>query len=248
MLGILGFTSGKGGVGKTTTCINLSAALQTLGTENIIIDINLLNPNLSVQLGFQSTPITLQDVLLERVNLLQAIRIHPTGLRIIPSSLSIYKNHLNASHLRSLLKGLNQAIFLDFPPGSSNEVSNLMKVCDEILIITNPEVTAVTDAIKTIKEAKRIKKDIRGIVLNRVRNDRFELSSNDIESVCEVPIISKIPEDVNIRKANYHNMPVIFYNPISKSSIEYFKLAAMLLDKEFEPPKFLFLRRLFKIY
>jgi len=248
LLRVIGVASGKGGVGKTTTCINLSAALQSFDEPNIIVDANMNNANLSVQLGLQYIPVTLHDVLSREIDVFQAIRIHPSGLRIIPGSISLQSIEVDTSNLRTMLEQLDQIVFLDFPPGSSKNVYRLMKACDELIIVTNPEMTAVTDALKTIEQAKDVKKVVSGVILNRVKNDDYELSTTEVEAMCEIPVIAKIPEDNNIRKANFHNLPVVFYSPYSRASIEYLRLAATLIGKRFVPPKFLTLRRVFEVF
>ena len=244
---IIGIASGKGGVGKTTTAINLSAALKELDIPNIIIDANLSNANLSLQLGFQYIPVTLQDVLSGSIDITQAIRIHPTGLRIIPASISLDQPQITLETLKKHIKKLKQTTILDFPPGIGEDVRKLIKMSDEIIIVTNPEITAVTDALKTIELARREKKVVLGIVLNRVKKDKYELSKHEIESLCEIPVIAEIPEDKNIRKANFFHLPVIYYNPYSKASIAYFKLASMITGKRFELPRFWSIRRLLRI-
>ena len=111
-------------------------------------------------------------------------------------------------------------------------------------MVTNPEISAVTDALKVIKLAKDLRKDNIGVVINRVRSDAYELNSDEVELMCETPIISRISEDQNIRKASFENIPVVFRNPYSNSSVDFKYLAARLLRKEYEPPSFLTLRRI----
>ena len=247
MIKILGVASGKGGVGKTTVAINLSAALRELGNNNIIIDADVSNANLSIQLGFQYIPVTLQDVLSGNIGILQAIRIHPTGLRVIPAALSLDSINVDITPLRKHLEQLNETIILDFPPGLKEDVTKLMEMTTEILVVTNPELTAVTEALKTVEIAKRMKKVVLGIVLNRVRKDKYELRAEEVEEICEVPVLVEIPEDKNVRKANFHHMPVIYFNPYAPSSFEYLKLASMLTGQRFTPPRFWKLRRIFRI-
>jgi len=242
---ILGIASGKGGVGKTTVAINLSAAMKEFGKNNVIVDADISNANLSVQLGFQYIPVTLQDVLSGNINILQAIRIHPTGLRIIPASLSIDNVNVDIASLRTHLEQLTEMVILDFPPGLRDDVRTLIGLCDEILVVTNPELTSITDALKTIEVARKMKKIVVGIVLNRVRKDKYELTSSEVEDVCEIPVIARIPEDKNIRKANFNHMPVIYYKPYAPSSIEFLRLAALLTGHRFKPPPFMRLRQIF---
>ncbi|HIE33818.1 MAG TPA: septum site-determining protein MinD [Candidatus Altiarchaeales archaeon] len=245
---IIGVVSGKGGVGKTTFSINLAAALSEFGQESIVIDLDVQNPNISLQLGIPPMPLTLQDALEGNVKINHSIFYHPVGLKVIPSSIAMVdkKREHDLSKLKKILRELDDIIILDSPPGMDNTVKSVIDCSDMVMVVTNPEIPAVTDALKVIKLAKEMRKDNIGVILNRVRDDTYELTSDEVELMCEVPIISRISEDPNIRKASFENMPLIHKNDLSKASIDFKYLAARLLRKEYEPPNLLFLRRLLK--
>ena len=86
---IITVTSGKGGVGKTTTAINLGAALNSFGKEVIIVDANLTTPNVGLHLGAPIVPVNLNHVMQGKAKVTDAIYEHESGTKIIPSSLSI---------------------------------------------------------------------------------------------------------------------------------------------------------------
>jgi septum site-determining protein MinD len=242
-MSIIGVVSGKGGVGKTTFSINLAAALKEFGQESIIVDVDVHNPNVALQLGIPSMPLTLQEVLAGEAKIHHSIFHHPVGLKVIPSSLSMSSACSDLSELRKHLMKLNDIVILDSPPGLNEHVVSVLNASDSVIVVTNPEISAVTDALKVIKLAKDLRKDNLGVVINRVRNDTFELNSDEVELMCETPIVSRISEDANIRRASFENVPVVFRNPYSQSSIDFMYLAARLLRKEYEPPKFLAVRR-----
>jgi cell division ATPase MinD len=244
MSNIIAVVSGKGGVGKTTFSINLAAALKEFGQDSIIVDVDLGNPNMALQLGIPSMPLTLQEVLAGEAKIHHSIFHHPVGLKVIPSSLSMSKVVADLSKLRKILRGLDDIVILDSPPGLNENVVAILNAADSVVIVTNPEISAVTDASKVIKLAKDLRKDNIGVVINRVRNDAYELNSDEVELMCETPIISRISEDMNIRRASFENVPVVFRNPHSHASIDFKYLAARLLRKEYEPPNFLALRRI----
>src|SRR3972149_6102724 len=89
MAKLITITSGKGGVGKTTTSINLGTALNSFGKEVIVVDANLGTPNIGLHLGAPIVPINLNHVLSGKADISDAIYEHESGTKIIPSSLSV---------------------------------------------------------------------------------------------------------------------------------------------------------------
>ena len=96
---IITITSGKGGVGKTTSAINLGAALNSLGKEVIILDANLTTPNVGLHLGAPLVPINLNHVLSGKASVVDAVYEHESGTKVVPSSLSV-KDLKNIKHKR----------------------------------------------------------------------------------------------------------------------------------------------------
>ena len=86
---IIVITSGKGGVGKTTTAINLGAAINDFGKDALVIDANLTTPNVGIHLNSPEVPVSLNNILSKDADVFEAVYEHESGLKIIPSSLSI---------------------------------------------------------------------------------------------------------------------------------------------------------------
>src|SRR3990167_1133601 len=106
---LITITSGKGGVGKTTTSINLAAALNSFGKNVIIVDANLTTPNVGLHLGAPIVPISLNHVLLGKADISDAIYEHESGTKIVPSSLSVRElSRLNHSKLKDVGKKLRK--------------------------------------------------------------------------------------------------------------------------------------------
>jgi septum site-determining protein MinD len=230
--------SGKGGVGKTTAVANLSAALTKLGKSVIAIDANTTTSNLCLHVGLPKYPATLQDVLKGRASLEQAIWCHPAGFRIIPADVAISK--VMSPKPGQLLDVLNKLIrrtdfvLIDSAAGLCSEALASLRAADELLIVTNPELPALTDALKLSMFAQKYETKNLGVVLNRV-NGSHQWAKEEVERFLEIPVIGYIPEDIAVQKAIAKKLPVVLYNPASKSSRQFMNLAAKLAGIEYRP-------------
>lgn len=227
---IITITSGKGGVGKTTTSINLATALNSFGKEVIIVDANLTTPNVGLHLGAPIVPISLNHVLLGKAKVTDAIYEHESGTKIIPSSLSIGElkrlNHGKLKDLSKKLKKMADYIIYDSSAGLGDEATAAIESADEIIIVTNPEIPAVTDALKTAKLAEQLGKEVKGIIVTRVKNNKTEMPIENIKDMLELPILGIIPEDDRVQLSVVMKDALIHTHPKSKASRAYKKVAA----------------------
>lgn len=222
-------SSGKGGVGKTTTSVNLSTALAKQGKNVILVDGNLTTPNIGLHLGLTKFPLTLNDVLKGEANLHDAIYIHPLGFKLLPGSLSIRSfSEINSRKLKKIFDDLRNEcdfVIVDSAAGLGNESISILKNADEIIIVTNPELPAVTDAFKIVTLAKEIGIPVKGVVLNRIRKDNFDLGFKAIEGLLETPITTAIEDDKHMRQAVYRKKPIVHIRPNSTTAKQYHHLA-----------------------
>ena len=232
---VLAILSGKGGVGKTTTVSNLSAALTAEFRRHVIgIDGNVTTPNLGLHLGIFSFQYTLNDVLEEKIPLRDAIHVCSNGVRIIPAQLSFDSTEVDLTKMRDSLNELDaDLVLIDSCPGLGNEIVPTLKIADEALIVTNPEIPAITDALRAVEIAERYNVPTRGVILNRVRKDKYELSVTEVESVFDAPVVSVIPEDISVREAISLGNPVVTTRPFSSAAIEFKRLAGYLVDERY---------------
>lgn len=242
---VIGIVSGKGGVGKTVVTTNLGLALTDLVKYVTVIDADMSASNLGIQLGTYEPTLGLQEVLNGEIDIDDSINFHSSGLRFVPSSISSERRFLFKPYrLKNVLKNMDGIILIDSPPGLGDDVFSVVNACNEILVVTNPEIPAITDAIKIIKFSRDMNKNVLGVVVNR-RKYRYELNDENIEKLCEVPVISTIPEDGHLRKSIHEKMPVVKYKPLANSSIEFRRLASSLIGLDYKKPKLLKIRRLF---
>lgn len=232
---IIGIVSGKGGVGKTTTTTNLGIALQKLGKKVCVFDANITTSNLGLHLGITDYPVTSHE-LLKSKKFGDSVFMHRSGMRIIPGSLSLDDaKALNISNLKHVLSSLSKKydfILVDGAPGIDREALSVVDASDEVIIVTNPEMPAITDAIKIIEVAKGIKAKVRGVVVNKRRNRDYELSSKEIESATGVPILGNVPEDENVIRSISEKNPVVISRERSPAARSFRRIAADIAGVE----------------
>jgi len=250
MARIIVINSGKGGVGKTTTAINLGASLNKLNKEVIIVDANLNTPNIGLQLGAPIVPITLNHVLKGKADVEDAIYEHSSGMKIIPSSLSVKElTKFNTKKIPEIAKQLSKLcdyVLIDSAAGFGEEVIAVLEAADEIIIVTNPEMPAVTDALKAVKVARGMGKEINGIIVTRHKDAKYEMPLSSIKSMLESQIIGIVPEDKAVKEALNIRDAVVHTHPRSKVSKKYNEIARKVSGENVENKKG-FLGRLFRI-
>lgn len=238
MTKIMCLASGKGGVGKTMLTANLGAALAERGKDVVIMDANLTTPNLGLHLGIPLFPVTLHDVLKGTAQIQDAIYEHERGLKIVPAGISLrdlrgvdVKNIQNA-----VLDMLGKAdiVLMDCAAGLGREALSAMEASDEILIVTNPDISSLTDALKAAKLAEELGSRVAGAVINRVSGKAHELKITEIEKMLgDIEILAEIPEHEKVKRAISRRSPVVYRYPDSLPSQHIKALAAKLVGEEY---------------
>jgi len=231
---VISVLSGKGGVGKTTVTANLSAALAKLGYDVVALDANLTTPNLGIHFGLHLAEITLHDILKNTEMLRDGIYLYQ-GVKIIPGSLSVEDIiNVDPSNLSKVIANLtSDFVFIDSAAGLGREALASLSVSDEILVVTNPDLPSVADALRAIRIAEKLGKKISGVVLNRVGRSKNELKKVDVESVLSYPVIAQIPEDKLVQRSIDERRPLIYSYPNSKAAIEIQNLAFRLIGSNY---------------
>ncbi len=241
MTRIIGISSGKGGVGKSTVSANLAIALNKLDEKVLLVDCNLSTPHLSYYLGVNNYQYTLNDIIADRVEPEDAIYNYD-GVRFIPSSLKL--QDLIGVDLRLFKKTIQKTInpdeydyiILDSAPGLGREAICVLHSANELLFVTTPFVPVVNDVIRSVNVLKQMGDKKAGVILNMVTGDSHELFNNAIQDVMNIPIVGEIPFDDRLDKSIVMNTPIVNYSPVSPATIGFMKLAANLSGEKYEPP------------
>lgn len=241
MARIITITSGKGGTGKTSTALNLGVALHSLGEEVIVVDANLTTPNIGLHLGAPIVPVSLNHILMGKASLEEAVYEHESGTKIIPSSLSVRElDKVKFRKLSDVTKKLRREkgyVILDSAAGLGEEAVAAISAGDEVIIVTNPEMPSVTDALKTIKVAENLGKDMKGVIITKYTGDKYEMPLSGIKDLLEVPILGIIPEDKKMKEALALKNALVHVYPRSKAGRAYKKIAAKLAGKKVREEK-----------
>ncbi len=224
--------SGKGGVGKTTATLNVGKALTDLGYKVIALDANLVTPNLAIQLGMMNPKGTVNKFLHKEKTVKEITYLHESGISIIPASPSYSEfQKTNSQKISELFEHLDDTVdfvIVDSPSGLGYEVSQVLKNCDEAVIVANPNLSSIIDALKTIELVKSGNSTVAGIVLNMTHSGRHELRPEEVEKLLGHQIIGNIKHDCKIRKAVHRQMPLNYLYPRSRTAKEFRKVAQHL--------------------
>ncbi len=234
-------TSGKGGAGKTTTTINLGAAMNYFGKDVLVVDGNLTTPNVGIHLNSPEVPISLNHVLQKKADIFEAVYEHESGIKIIPSSLSVSElRKIKPDKIKEFkedFKKISDYVVVDSSAGLGNEAISTMNIADELIIVTNPEMPALTDALKTIKLAEQMKKKVLGVIVTRVKKNGIEMKAETVKEMLEIPILGMIPEDISVQESLSLKDAVVHTHPKSKASRAYKEIAAKILDVDYDSKK-----------
>jgi septum site-determining protein MinD len=205
---IIGIISIKGGVGKTTVVSNLGATLANgFSKKVLLVDGNITAPNLGLHLGLLDSDNSLHDVLYDQMPIQEAIQKSSFGFDVVTSSLCPKKSQqgrLNPYKLHNRLAQLKEAydyIIIDSSPNLNEEILSTMIAADKLVVVTSPDYPTLSCTMHALKVAKEKKTPIVGLVLNKVRGKRFELSVKDIENATGVPVLTVIKDDVKVLEA-----------------------------------------------
>jgi septum site-determining protein MinD len=268
MAKIVVVTSGKGGVGKTTTSASFSSGLALRGHKTAVIDFDVGLRNLDLIMGCERRVVyDLINVINNEANLHQTLIKDKQceNLFVLPASQTRDKEALTKDGVERVLKELAEMgfeyIVCDSPAGIETGALLAMHFADEALVVTNPEVSSVRDSDRIIGMlGSKTRRAIEGgepikehLVITRYNTARVEegqmLSVNDIQEILRIPLLGVIPESESVLQASNQGTPAIYLKE-SDVSEAYTDLVARFLGEE-RPMRFVdhvrtgFFKRLF---
>ncbi|MCC2230475.1 septum site-determining protein MinD [Lachnospiraceae bacterium CLA-AA-H215] len=202
---VIVITSGKGGVGKTTSSANIGTGLAKLDKSVLMIDTDIGLRNLDVVMGLENRIVyNLVDVIEGECRLKQALikDRHYPNLQLLPSAQTKDKSAVRPEQMIKLINGLKKNfdyIILDCPAGIEQGFRNAIAAADRALVVTTPEVSAIRDADRIIGllEEKGIRRN--HLIVNRLRPELVKrgdmMSAQDVIDLLGVPLIGVIPDD-----------------------------------------------------
>lgn len=230
-------TSGKGGVGKTTTTANLGAALALKGKRVVVIDGDIGLRNLDVIMGLENRIVfNLVDVIKGVCKPQQALikSKKSNNLFLLPASQTDDKEVVNPTEMSELIKQLKQEfhfILIDSPAGIEQGFRNACAGADDAVLVTTPEVAAIRDADRVIGLLSAQGIDPM-LIINRVDREMVRrgdmLSPQDVIDILGVPQIGMIMRDNEIVVSANTGEPVV-YNPRSRAGDSFMKIADRLI-------------------
>jgi septum site-determining protein MinD len=238
---VITITSGKGGVGKTTTTANLAVALAAAGDKVVCIDGDIGLRNLDVVLGLENRIVyDLVDVIEGRCRLRQAMirdkRLEE--LYLIPAAQTRDKSAVSPSDMVKLcdeLRGEVDWVIIDSPAGIERGFRNTIAPADSVLVVTNPEVSAVRDADRIIGLVEAEEKGPARLIINRVNPSLTKrgdmLSADDVVELLAIKLIGVIPDDENVIISTNRGQPVAF-DTKSRSGQAFTNIAMRLKGNE----------------
>ncbi len=219
MTRIIVITSGKGGVGKTTTTANLGMAIAKMGRQVALIDADFGLRNLDLLLGLENRIVyTAVEVLARECRLEQALvkdKRQP-NLVLLPAAQNRAKESVTPDQMKLLVNALAQKyqyVIIDSPAGIETGFKNAIAPAKEALIVTTPEISAVRDADRVVGllEAQGVKRI--HLIINRIRpamvraNDM--MSVQDVQELLAVPLIGVIPDDERVIVSTNRGEPLV---------------------------------------
>ncbi|BAK80894.1 septum site-determining protein MinD [Candidatus Arthromitus sp. SFB-rat-Yit] len=234
-------TSGKGGVGKTTTTANIGTALASFDKSVVVVDGDTGLRNLDVLMGLENRIVyTLLDVIEGKCKLKQAIIKDKrfNSLYLLPTAQTRDKNDITTKQMQKLVNELKQDfdyVLIDCPAGIEQGFENAVIGADRAIVVVNPEITSVRDADRVIGKLDAKGLDRHQLIINKLNYSMTKkgdmLDVDDIMETLSIKLLGVVPDDKNITISTNKGEPVVLSNK-SRAGNAYINIAKRLMGEE----------------
>ncbi|QUH26064.1 septum site-determining protein MinD [Serpentinicella alkaliphila] len=219
---VIVITSGKGGVGKTTTTANLGTGLTKLGYKVAVVDADIGLRNLDVVMGLENRIVyDIVDVVEGVCRLKQALIKDKRfeGLYLLPAAQTRDKNAINPEQMQNLTNELKESfdyVLIDCPAGIEQGFKNAIAGADKAIVVTTPEISAVRDADRIIGLLEAAELTEPKLIINRIRVDMVKkgdmMNIDDMIDILAIDLIGVIPDDETIVISTNKGEPAVTLN------------------------------------
>ncbi len=242
---VIVITSGKGGVGKTTSTANLGTALAMLGKTVVIIDADVGLRNLDVVMGLESRVVyTSMDVIEKRCDLEKALvkdrRVK--DLMLLAASQRHRKDDIKPEQMQDICERLKEVydfVLVDSPAGIEQGFHNAVIGAEEAIIVTTPDVPAIRDADRIIGLLQNQNIDPISLILNRlsptlVKKDNM-ISKTEVVDILNIDLLGVVPEDTGVIASTNRGVPLV-HNESSPGAEAYMRIARRITGQRVPIP------------
>lgn len=212
-------TSGKGGVGKTTTTANIGTALATLGKKVVVVDGDTGLRNLDVLMGLENRIVyTIVDVIENRCRIKQALIKDKRfqNLFLLPTAQTKDKNDISSDKMLKLINELKEEfdyVVIDCPAGIEQGFENAIIGADKAVVVVNPEITSVRDADRVIGKLDAKGLEDHSVIINRLNYEMTQrgemLDISDIIEVLSIKLLGVVPDDREVTVSTNKGEPIV---------------------------------------
>lgn len=225
--------SGKGGVGKSTIAANLAIALSKFKVSTVVVDGNVEGASLGLIMGIKSYPASIHEVLSGKRSLNDAL-VDMGGIKVVVGEVAIESlKDIDFDVFEKAVEELSkkyEVVMVDCPPGLGKDAVTALSACEQVILVVTPDISAISEALKTIMVAKKVGCIILGVVINKT-GSKYDIPKERISDILDIEVIGEIREDEAVKKALFEGKPLVLHNPNSQLAMELTNVAARLVGR-----------------